>query len=564
MPADNTAPEVVQIVVKINGSPLKVADMNLLFEAEVESSLHLPSMFTLRFYDDDLALVDDTTNFAIGASVEIQMTNHSNDQLETVIKGEITAIEPHYSEDYVATLTVRGYDRSHRLNRGKKTRAFIQVKDSDIVQQIATGAGLTATVEATTTVHPQVIQDARTDLAFLHERAHRNGYEVFVDDRTLYFRKPKGTRGTVALAWGVELRSFSPRLSVAGQVNEVVVKGWDPTNKQPVVGTATSAGIVTALGVGKTGGQIANEAFSAGQHIVVHRGVKTQGEAEVVAQAILDEINAGAVEAEGLAFGNPGLVAGKKVTLTKLGTRFSGTYLITSARHIYNRDGYDTYFTVEGVRPKQMADLVDGPQPDVGETAWGGVVPAVVTNNTDPDNMGRVKVKFPWLKDDLESDWARVVTIGAGNTRGIQWLPEVNDEVMVAFEHGNFNYPVVVGSVWNGRDALVDTAAVSGGNVNKRLMKSRSGHTITLDDTDSAPVIEIKDKNNNTIKIETTPKKITITSTGDIELNATKDVTIKGVNVTVQASGNLEAKGTSGKVEASGPLVIKGATVNIN
>jgi phage protein D len=563
MPAENSA-EVIQIIVKINGNPLKVADMNLLFEAEVESSLHLPSMFTLRFYDDDLTLVDDTSNFAIGASVEIQMTNHTNDQLETVIKGEITAIEPHYSADFVATLTVRGYDRSHRLNRGKKTRAFIQVKDSDIVTQIASEAGLTASVQATTTVHPQVIQDARTDLAFLHERAHRNGYEFFVDDRTLYFRKPKGNRGTVSLAWGVELRSFSPRLSVAGQVNEVVVKGWDPATKQAVVGTATTAGIVTTLGVGKTGGELAKTAFSAAQHIVVHRGVRTQGEAEVVAQAILDDISAGAVEAEGLAFGNPGIVAGKKVSLTKLGTRFSGTYLVTSARHVYNRDGYDTYFTVEGVRPKQMADLVDSPQPDVIETAWAGVVPAIVTNNADPKNMGRVKVKFPWLKDDLESDWARVVTIGGGNTRGIQWLPEVNDEVMVAFEYGNFNYPVVVGSVWNGSDALVDTAAVANGNVNKRLMKSREGHTILLDDTSGALVIEIVDKYKNSIKIDTTNKKITVTSQGDIVLDATKDVTIKGVNVTVQASGNLEAKGANGKVEASGPLVIKGATVNIN
>jgi phage protein D len=564
MPANNTAPEVVQIIVKINGSPLKVADMNLLFEAEVESSLHLPSMFTLRFYDDDLALVDDTSNFAIGAAVEIQMTNHTTDQLETVIKGEITAIEPHYSDDYVATLTVRGYDRSHRLNRGKKTSAFIQMKDSDIVSKIAREASLTPSVDATTTVHPQVIQDARTDLAFLHERAHRNGFEFFVDDKTLYFRKPKGTRGTVSLAWGQELRSFSPRLSVAGQVNEVVVKGWDPVTKQAVMGTATASAIVTKLGVGKSGGQLAQQAFSTAQHIVVHRGVRTQGEAEVVAQSILDDINAGAVEAEGLAFGNPGIVAGKKVTLSKLGTRFSGTYLVTSARHVYNRDGYDTYFTVEGVRPKQLADLVDGPQPDVIETAWAGVVPALVTNNTDPDNMGRVKLKFPWLKDDMESDWARVVTIGAGNTRGIQWLPEVNDEVMVAFQYGNFNYPVVVGSVWNGKDALVDTAAVANGKVDKRLMKSREGHTILLDDTSGALVIEIVDKDKNSIKIDTTNKKVTITSKGDIELNATKDVTIKGVNVTVQASGNLEAKGANGKVEASGPLVIKGATVNIN
>ncbi|MEO8609187.1 MAG: VgrG-related protein [Chloroflexota bacterium] len=567
-------PQVPQIAIKVNGSDLSLKIMNDLYEAEVETTLDLPSMFVLRFYDDDNLTLTDGTTLAVGASVQIDLVDVEAEveTFITVMKGEITALEPEFTEDMQLLLTVRGYDKGHRLNRGAKTRVFVNSKDSDIVTKIASEASLTPSVDATTEVFEHLFQDDQTDFAFIHERAHRIGYEVFVDDGKLYFRKPKGIRGDLTLEWGQTLRSFRPRMTLAKQVDKVTVKGWDPATKQAIVGSASSSSISPQIGEGKWGGSAAQSVFSASEHVVVRRPVATQADATSVAQAILDDINAQFVQADGVAFGNPNLVAGKKVQINKVGTRFGGKYVVTSARHLYAASsGYDTYFSVEGARPNQMSDLMG----ERGDTSlWGGVVTALVTNNNDPKKMARVKIKFPWLDATVESNWARVAGIGAGSTAGLHWLPEVNDEVLVAFEMGDFNRPYVIGNLWNGTDKQPEEAAVKDGKVQIRTLQSREGHKIRLVDDSAGQMIEIIDcKTNTSIKMDTTNKKITIDSKGDIDLTAvgnikieaTGNLDIKGANVSAKATSALQLEGTSsGSVKSSGILEVKGSMVNIN
>src|SRR5215475_3124836 len=121
-----------------------------------------------------------------------------------------------------------------------------------------------------------------------------------------------------------------------------------------------------------------------------------------------------------------------------------------------------------------------------------GVVVGVVTNNQDPENLHRVKVRFPWLDLDHESHWARVVATMAGNGRGAYFLPEVDDEVLVAFEHGSLEHPYVLGSLWNGKDKPHENN--SDGKNDNRTIKSRSGHVFRLRDSDNDARIEIIDK----------------------------------------------------------------------
>ncbi|MDQ3855312.1 MAG: phage baseplate assembly protein V, partial [Chloroflexota bacterium] len=122
------------------------------------------------------------------------------------------------------------------------------------------------------------------------------------------------------------------------------------------------------------------------------------------------------------------------------------------------------------------------------------MVVGLVTNNQDPDGLGRVKVKFPWLSDEDESSWARIVTPMAGNDRGLYFLPEVDDEVLVAFEHGDVRFPYVLGALWNGKDKPPESN--DDGRNDQRTIKSRSGHIIRLDDGDEAK-LEILDKTGN-------------------------------------------------------------------
>jgi uncharacterized protein involved in type VI secretion and phage assembly len=566
--------------------------MRALAEVEVSTTLGLPAMFILLFHDNSegLTLINSDT-FKLGKTVQVDLADAAGETTASLLKGEITAIEPDFSGEGVATLSVRGFDKSHRLNRETKIKTFLNMSDSDLVKKIAQEGGLSVTATDTAEVHEHVYQDNVTDLAFLHELAQRNGFEVFVGatDEKLYFRKPEGSAGEVTLEWAAsgQLISFHPRVTVAKQVSEVTVKGWDPQKKEAIIGQASSSGISPQIGFGWGGSEVSS-AFSDAKRVEVRRPVASQSEADTIAQAILDRINSGFIEADGVAYGNPELSAGKKVTLRKLGSKFDGTYLITSATHTLPKDGaYETRFTVEGAHHQLLADLVDESSAlDEMTTYWGGVVPAIVTNNnSDEKDWGRVKVKFPWMADDHESAWARIVGFGGGTERGIYFLPEIDDEVLVAFEHGDFNRPYIIGGLWNGQDAPPGAVGevVADGNVEKRIIKTRVGHHITLTDKSGEEKIEIvsgdgtthitMDIANQKITIES-PKeveilgssnkmtidqsnKITVEATGDIDIKATGNLNLKGMAVKVEAQGTLD-------LTASGPTTVKGAVVNIN
>ncbi len=194
-----------------------------------------------------------------------------------------------------------------------------------------------------------------------------------------------------------------------------------------------------------------------------------------------------------------------------------------------------------------------------------GVVVGVVTNNRDPDGMGRVKVTFPWLSELNESAWARIAAPMAGNQRGTYFLPEVHDEVLVAFEHGDVRFPYVLGALWNGQDA--PPATNDDGNNNVRMIMSRSGHVIKLSDEAGKETIEITDKSQkNSIVIDTSKNTISVTTDNDITLSAcqgTIKLAAKKVEITSSDATTLKS-GSTMNVEASGTMTVKGATVNIN
>ena len=164
--------------------------------------------------------------------------------------------------------------------------------------------------------------------------------------------------------------------------------------------------------------------------------------------------------------------------------------------------------------PKELLNLGKG-----GNSQNLGVVVALVTDNKDTEERGRIKIKFPWMGDEAGEAWARLVTLMSGNERGIVFYPEVDDEVLVAFEHGNINSPYIIGALWNGVDKPPEKN--SDGENNIKMIKTRSGHTIKINDKDGEEKIEIIDKTEgNKITIDSANNKISIVSGGDIELLA--------------------------------------------
>ncbi|MDF0664880.1 MAG: phage baseplate assembly protein V [Nitrospira sp.] len=213
-----------------------------------------------------------------------------------------------------------------------------------------------------------------------------------------------------------------------------------------------------------------------------------------------------------------------------------------------------------------LYDLLSDPEgPKAVTSKIIGVVVGLVTNNQDPDKMGRVKLTFPWLSDEEEGYWARMAVPMAGNERGIYFLPEVNDEVLVAFEQGDARFPYVVGALWNGRDA--PPAENGDGKNNVRVIKSRSGHVIRLTDEDGKEKIELVDKSgNNSVVFDTAENTITITADKDIVLSASKGsikLNARQIEVTSSADAKIEAK-AGVDVKAGATMNIKGQVVNIN
>jgi uncharacterized protein involved in type VI secretion and phage assembly len=418
-------------------------------------------------------------------------------------------------------------------------------------------------------------------MEFLCERAERIGHGVYVEDGTLNFRQAPETEPQVPVVeWGIDLLEFEARLTTAQQVTGVIVRGWDPKTKKEIIGQATTPQDTPQVGEQRAGGQAAKRAFNIdSKEIVVDRPVATQSEADTLAQSICDEIGNAFIQAEGTCYGNPAVHAGAVVELKGVGQRFSGRYRITHVVHRYDDRGYTTQFTISGRRANTLGALLA-----TKNGAKNNVVVGIVTNNSDPDGLGRVKVKFPTLPGNEESNWARLVTPMAGAGRGFEFIPEVNDEVLVTFEHGDTNRPFVLGALWNGKDnppEKSDQVISSTGKVEKRIIRSRSGHTITFDDSDNGSKISIIDKTEkNLIEIDSQNNSMTIKADGDIQMEAKGKVMIKGDSIEIEAankakikssdfeteaSSSAKVKGGSGvTVEASGNVDVKGARVNLN
>ena len=198
-----------------------------------------------------------------------------------------------------------------------------------------------------------------------------------------------------------------------------------------------------------------------------------------------------------------------------------------------------------------------------------GAVVGIVTNNNDPEGLTRVKVRFPWLTDEEESHWARVASFAAGAGRGVYFLPEVDDEVLVLFDHGDVRFPYVVGTLWNGADPAPRDNA-DGAN-NQRVVTSRSGHEIVLDDTAGAEQVEVHTAGGQRVLLDDTPGSAGITIEDSSGSNRVQiDAVTGAVNVEAQTQLSLKAPiveieaGTALKLSAGATLEIQGALVKIN
>ena len=185
-----------------------------------------------------------------------------------------------------------------------------------------------------------------------------------------------------------------------------------------------------------------------------------------------------------------------------------------------------------------------------------GVAEALVEENVDPENEGRVKVRFPWFSGQMVSEWCRVSQFYAGPQFGAYFVPEVDAEVLVAFIHGDMRLPIVIGSLYNGQDK----PPLARNGADPKYIQTKGGHRILLEDKSGQQRIEIVDASgNNSVVIDTEANKITIKSQADIEVQAgTGSLTLSGsTGITISSDAGID-------IRAAGAVNVNGATINLN
>jgi hypothetical protein len=258
-----------------------------------------------------------------------------------------------------------------------------------------------------------------------------------------------------------------------------------------------------------------------------------------------------------------------------------GGYMITKVVHQFTDNEKNYYNTFEGI-PSEMDIL---PRRQEINKPYCPVQNAVITDNNDPEHLGRVKVHFDWMEDGQSTPWISTINPHSGDNRGFYFIPETGDEVVVGFEQNHPQKPYVMGTMFAGNNAPGQGWGTSKNDIKK--IRTRQGNTIEFDDTNGSEKLNIYNGNgnsadsaNNKILLTLSPNKITIESDGDIEIkgknldiHADSDISIqsdsgnislKGSQVSIEAQGAFKAKGATAEVDGSGEVTIKGGIVQIN
>jgi phage protein D len=634
------APGSVFAVIKVgaaDGSQLSEDAGQRVIRTVAETHLHLPGMFEITFNDDGGDIVS-TAGLSIGTPVQIFGPAGEGGTPRLLIAGEVTSIEGIFERLNFITV-VRGYDKAHRLQRTRRTQTFLDMKDSDIAAQLAEGAGLTVgQIDTSATTHAHLGQCDQTDWDFLSQRAREIGFETGLRDGKFYFRKASTIAGggePLAMTFRDPdgLRSFRPRLTAGNLPPEVEVRVWDPAQATVVASvapTATgSAGLTQdpaaiAATFTSAGGGAAADAGGAGEageggedlgpppasdaYVVSDRlaatGAAAAAAAEEIAAALAEHIGSTFAEAEGEAAGNPAIQAGVAISVDGVPAEFAGSWLVTSARHVFDvgEGGYYTSFEVTGRQERSLLGLASAAAARPALPRVAGLACGVVSSIYDPDgdnnnlgSRGRVKVALPWLSPTYVSDWAPVLQFGAGKRSGAVFLPEVGDEVLVGFELGDPRRPYVLGGIVNqstgydlGGPAVQATGMAAA--VVRRGFVSGAGNRLVFHDElppadaegpPSASDIVLGTKDSSLcLAIDQTAGTVTLTCkpappdsqapSGQLTIQCgdagiVNITTGPGGSVTIDGGDTLSLKAQASiSIESSGQVAIKGAQIMLN
>lgn len=514
--------------------------------------------------------------FVPGNEIEIQLGYQSENT--AIFKGMVLGQSIKVRSNGNSMLTVECADFAIKMTTAPKSRYFYEKKESEIFEDIISEySGLSADVEPTEFTHTELLQFESTDWDFIMSRVEINGLFCTLDGGTVSIGKPDfGQEPVEVISYGHNLREIDAEIEAGNQVGSVKGIAWDYSRTEPAEvdassqspaspGNFDSASLADSLETSewslRAGSKIPTEVLQkwADAKLMKHELAKVRGRAKV----------------RGLST----IIPGSVITLAGVGDRFNGNAFVSGIKHSFFKGEWvmDVQF---GLSPKWFSErykISSMPAAGMLPSVSGLQIGLVTQIQEDPDGDERLLVRLPMIDASEQGVWARLATSGAGNNRGVLIRPEIEDEVVVGFIHGDPNQPIILGSLHSANNPA--PIAPSDDN-NEKGWVTRSEVKMLLDEEKPSIVIEmpsgkkivvdddageilLEDENGN--KVVLSSDGINMESPADINIKATGDLNLEGLNINAKAGVGFKAEGSaSAEISSSGSTTVKGSIVQIN
>ena len=343
---DNTTQLTPVFIIYLNDQRISVDMESDVKEIRVEKHIDQASTFTITLSDMGRKWTDHP-DFAEGGKIKIMLGY--KDAVEEVISGRVTGMKPLFKKNSAERVMIRGYDIMHQLHRGKKTVTFANMTDKEIVEKIATDAGVGVECEEIGTVRELSAQVNQTDYEYLLEMGRHYNCRLITRDDKLIFRPIEDISSEEVIAeWGKTLIEFHPDLDSSRIVTDVEVLGWDDVKGKIIEGTAVYGDIPKTIGEGTAGGAIAEDNYGNAKWVVVNRKIDDMNRAEKMAIDSITQNSMKYISARATVQGNNKIEAGMVVNIKGVGKKLSGEYFVTRVKHLFITEwGYTTSFECE-------------------------------------------------------------------------------------------------------------------------------------------------------------------------------------------------------------------------
>lgn len=521
--------------------------------------------------------ISEKEDFIPGRMLEIKAGYHSDEK--TIFKGIVVRHGVKVKTGKPSVLKIECKHAAVKLAAKRSSKYFYDSTDSDILEEVIGGDGLSATVDSMSVQHKEMVQFNTSDWDFMVLRAEANGRFVLTLDTGVAVKKPDfGQTPALKLMFGGNAMDFELEIEARTQIDALKAFGWNVADGEKSEAEAASStpsvpGNLKAVDLAKA---VKNEA------VKIHVGGSLKDnelQAWADAQLLRSRLSQvrGCIQCQGI----PDVLPAQIIELAGMGNRFNGKAFVSAVHHDILENDWKT--TVEIGLP--METYSESKKHIVAPKAAGllpslhGLHIGLVTKLAgDPDGEFRIQVRLPLVEASGEGTWARIACLDAGNERGTFFRPEIGDEVILGFIDDDPRQAIVLGmlnssknpaplsnSDDNHQKALVTRSKMKlTFDDDKKIMtfETPAGNKIKLDDDEGS--IKIEDKNGN--KITMNKDGISIESAKDIKLKASANLKAEASsNVEIKASAQAKISGSSGaELSASGTTTVKGAMVQIN